>query len=70
MAKLSPLLDRIEAKFTNVHKEIGSFSDRREKVKQRKSTRTSDQPTAVAGSTGGGGYSGGGGGGSMGGSGY
>jgi uncharacterized membrane protein YgcG len=69
-AKLSPLLDRIEAKFTNVHKEIGSFSDRREKVKQRKSTRTSDQPTAVAGSTGGGGYSGGGGGGSMGGSGY
>ena len=67
MAKLRPLLDRIEAKFTNIHKEVGSFSDRREKAKQRQSTRASDQSTAPATSTGGGGPTGGGG---TGGSGY
>ena len=71
MSKLSPLLDRVEAKFTNIHKEIGSVSDRREKRKQRQFIKTSTKPGGAPSSTGGGGYSGGGsGGGGMGGSGY
>ena len=68
--KLHPLLDKIEAKFANLHKQNGSAFDIAEKRKQRKDVQahrdgTGRSPVATTPSAGGG--TGGGG---MGGSGY